>query len=124
LDVPGFALLQAVREIVEDMRQLIRAGSPPASFEPTTHEIEQRARAIARPSLRRVINATGVVIHTNLGRAPLGQAAIEHLCAIAGGYANLEYDLDAGRRGSRHGHVTAALAALTGAEDAIVVNNN
>ncbi|HWN70931.1 MAG TPA: L-seryl-tRNA(Sec) selenium transferase, partial [Haliangium sp.] len=124
LDVPRFALVQAVRALVDELRQSILAGHVPDALELATRDIEQRARALLRPSLRPVINATGVVIHTNLGRAPLGQAAIEHLCAVAAGYSNLEYDLDAGSRGSRHGHVTAALAALTGAEDAVVVNNN
>jgi L-seryl-tRNA(Ser) seleniumtransferase len=128
LDVPRFALVQAVRELVGEQRRRILAGDAPEAradaLAPATRDIEQRARALARPSLRPVINATGVVIHTNLGRAPLGQAAIAHVCAIAGGYSNLEYDLDAGGRGSRHGHVTAALAALTGAGDAVVVNNN
>jgi L-seryl-tRNA(Ser) seleniumtransferase len=128
LDVPRHALVQAVRELVAELRQRILAGDVSEAranaLAPATRDIEQRARALARPSLRPVINATGVVIHTNLGRAPLGQAAIEHLCAIAGGYSNLEYDLDAGGRGSRHGHVTAALSALTGAEAAVVVNNN
>jgi L-seryl-tRNA(Ser) seleniumtransferase len=131
LDVPRFALVQAVRELVDEQRRRILAGEAPEVLEdaladvaPATRDIERRARALSRPSLRPVINATGVVIHTNLGRAPLGQAAIEHLCAIAGGYSNLEYDLDAGSRGSRHGHVTAALRALTGAEEAVVVNNN
>lgn len=80
--------------------------------------------ARARGSLRRVVNATGVVIHTNLGRAPLGRAALDRLQAVAGGYATLEYDLAAGRRGSRSVHAEAALSALTGAEAAAVVNNN
>jgi len=132
LQVPRFAVVQAVRELVAAMRQRILAGAAPGTGdgpdEIAAHDIEQRARALARPSLRPVINATGVVIHTNLGRAPLSQAAIAHVAAIAGGYSNLEYNLDAGldagRRGSRHGHVTRALTALTGAEDAVVVNNN
>jgi L-seryl-tRNA(Ser) seleniumtransferase len=127
LQVPRFALVQAVRELVGEMRQRILAGATGAGNGPgeiPVHDIEQRAVALARPSLRPVINATGVVIHTNLGRAPLSQAAIAHVAAIAGGYSNLEYDIDAGRRGSRHGHVTRALTALTGAEDAVVVNNN
>lgn len=80
--------------------------------------------ARARGSLRRVVNATGVVIHTNLGRAPLGRAALDRVLAVAGGYATLEYDLAAGRRGSRSVHAEAALSALTGAEAAAVVNNN
>jgi L-seryl-tRNA(Ser) seleniumtransferase len=76
------------------------------------------------PSLRHIINATGVVIHTNLGRAPLAAEAIEQMGRIAGGYTNLEYDLDAGARGHRHVHAERLLVDLTGAEAALVVNNN
>ena len=76
------------------------------------------------PSLRPVINATGVVIHTNLGRAPLAADAIAHIGRIAAGYTNLEYDLDAGRRGHRHLHAERLLVEVTGAEAALVVNNN
>jgi L-seryl-tRNA(Ser) seleniumtransferase len=81
------------------------------------------ARARLRPSLRRVLNATGVVIHTNLGRAPLPAAARDAIGADAGGYSNLELDLDSGRRGRRDEHVRGLLCELTGAEDALVVNN-
>ena len=76
------------------------------------------------PSLRPVLNATGVIVHTNLGRAPLAAAAIERAARVAGGYSNLEYDLAAGARGSRHAHLGAMLAELTGAEAAMAVNNN
>jgi L-seryl-tRNA(Ser) seleniumtransferase len=76
------------------------------------------------PSLRPVLNATGVIVHTNLGRAPLAPAVLERVAAVAGGYSNLEYDLEAGRRGSRHGHLGGILAELTGAEDGLAVNNN
>jgi L-seryl-tRNA(Ser) seleniumtransferase len=76
------------------------------------------------PSLRPVLNATGVIVHTNLGRAPLATAALERARAVAAGYANLEYDLDAGARGSRHTHLGALLAELTGAETGLAVNNN
>ena len=78
----------------------------------------------ARGSLRPVINATGVVIHTNLGRAPIAEAAIERVAAIAKGYSNLEYDVAGGERGSRTVHAESLLTSLTGAEAAIVVNNN
>jgi L-seryl-tRNA(Ser) seleniumtransferase len=83
------------------------------------------ARAVQRlnPSLRRVINATGVVVHTNLGRAPLATAARSAVAAAAGGYSNLELDLGTGARGSRHAHVERLLCELTGAEAAVVVNN-
>ena len=77
-----------------------------------------------RPALRRVLNATGILVHTNLGRAPLPAAAAERVAAIARGYSNLEYDLHEGARGSRQDHVAAILRRLTGAEAAIVVNNN
>jgi L-seryl-tRNA(Ser) seleniumtransferase len=76
------------------------------------------------PSLRPVLNATGVIVHTNLGRAPLAAHALERARAVAAGYANLEYDLDAGARGSRHNHLGALLAELTGAETGLAVNNN
>ena len=75
-------------------------------------------------SLKRVINATGVVLHTNLGRAPLGKKAAEHIAAVASGYSNLEYDLEKGERGSRYNHVEKLLCDITGAEAAMVVNNN
>jgi L-seryl-tRNA(Ser) seleniumtransferase len=78
----------------------------------------------SRPSLRPVINATGVIINTNLGRSPLSRAALAAIQEVAGGYSNLEYDLEAGERDSRHTHVAALLCELTGAEAALVTNNN
>ncbi|HEX5216375.1 MAG TPA: L-seryl-tRNA(Sec) selenium transferase [Vicinamibacterales bacterium] len=83
-----------------------------------------RLAADAAPSLRRVINATGVILHTNLGRAPLAEVALDRIRDAAAGYANLEYNLDAGARGHRHVHAESRLLALTGAEAALVVNNN
>jgi len=82
---------------------------------------EERLRA---PALRRVLNATGIVVHTNLGRAPLGRAAAAHLAAMAEGYTNLEFDLGSGKRGSRQSHLRDLLRVLTGADDVLVVNNN
>jgi L-seryl-tRNA(Ser) seleniumtransferase len=91
-------------------------------------EIERRLEAEAasalRPSLRRVVNATGVIIHTNLGRAPLARAALDAINATAAGYSNLEYDIEAGRRGRRESHCQQLLARLAASEDAVVVNNN
>ncbi len=81
-------------------------------------------RSTARGTLLPVINATGVIIHTNLGRAPLSYAARQAMEAVAAGYSNLEYDLDAGERGSRYIHAEQLLCRLTGAEAALVVNNN
>src|SRR6185503_18721736 len=87
-------------------------------------EVAELAATLARPLLRRVINATGVVLHTNLGRAPLAASARAAIDEVARGYSNLEYDLGKGERGSRHDHLRALLRELTGAEDAIVCNNN
>jgi L-seryl-tRNA(Ser) seleniumtransferase len=86
-------------------------------------DLVERATARLRPSLRRVVNATGVIVHTNLGRAPLSDEARAAVLRAAAGYSNLELDLGAGRRGSRHEHVDAVLRELTGAEGAMVVNN-
>src|SRR4030042_3508341 len=83
-------------------------------------EIDQQVQ----PRLRRVINATGVVIHTNLGRSPLHPSAINHLIEVSKTYSNLEYDLELGERGSRYAHVEEILCRLSGAESALVVNNN
>jgi L-seryl-tRNA(Ser) seleniumtransferase len=84
----------------------------------------QALETASRPSLRRVINATGVVIHTNLGRSPLAAAALREIQEVAAHYSNLEYDLARGERGSRHEHLEGLLQELTGAEAALVVNNN
>ena len=104
------------------------AGEDIGSTDAAADAIESmRATALAgqaRGSLRPVINATGVVIHTNLGRAPLADAAIERIASIARGYSNLEYDLDKGGRGSRTVHAESLITSITGAEAAIVVNNN
>ncbi|HWN98279.1 MAG TPA: L-seryl-tRNA(Sec) selenium transferase [Blastocatellia bacterium] len=86
--------------------------------------LEARAASLATPSLRRVINATGVIIHTNLGRAPLAQAAISALVDVASHYSNLEYDLGRGARGHRESHCQELLARLTGSQAAVVANNN
>lgn len=86
--------------------------------------LEQALKAAARPSLRRVLNATGVIIHTNLGRSPLAAACREQLLEVAAHYHNLEYDLIRGERGSRQDHLEGLLQELTGAEAALVVNNN
>ncbi|HZF67350.1 MAG TPA: L-seryl-tRNA(Sec) selenium transferase, partial [Gemmatirosa sp.] len=92
--------------------------------EPAWSDAVARALAVrTRPSLRPLLNATGVVLHTNLGRAPLADAALDAVRDAAEGFANLEYDLEAGARGTRHAHCVARLRALTGAEDALVVNN-
>jgi L-seryl-tRNA(Ser) seleniumtransferase len=118
------ALIRAIRSTLHMARESIRAGATAPDRDTL---IEQAMRAIAlqsQPHLRPVINATGVIINTNLGRAPLSQRAIAQMSAVAQGYSNLEYDLAAGERGSRQAHTRALLCDLTGAEDALVVNNN
>jgi L-seryl-tRNA(Ser) seleniumtransferase len=113
---------RAVRELVDDARASIVATG---SAEPIDDaRIADRARSIARTPLVPVLNATGVIVHTNLGRVPIARAALDAAKRIGEGYSTLEYDLALGRRGHRHAHVRDALIALTGAEDAIVVNNN
>ncbi len=111
----------AARVALERAREEIRAGRDPG--DPVEATLAELATT-ARPSLRRVLNATGVLVHTNLGRAPLPAAALERVAEVGGGYSNLEYDLAAGARGSRQDHLAAALRRLTGAEAALVVNNN
>ncbi|MBA2536032.1 MAG: L-seryl-tRNA(Sec) selenium transferase, partial [Actinobacteria bacterium] len=111
----------AARRALERAREEIRAGYE--AGDPVELVISELDAAIA-PRLRRVLNATGVIVHTNLGRAPLAAEALERVRETAGGYSNLEYDLAAGARGSRQDHLAAALRELTGAEAALVVNNN
>ena len=113
--------VDAARRVIERAREEIRAGADPGDLAARLSAELEEAR---RPKLRRVLNATGVIVHTNLGRAPLPAAAVERVCDTAAGYSNLEYDLEAGARGSRQDHVAAVLRRLTGAESALVVNNN
>ncbi len=119
--------LQAVQSVLSELRQSPEVG--------VTIERERIAETInalvatrldewTQPTLRPVINATGVILHTNLGRAPLSKAAIEAASEVAAGYSNLEFDLESGKRGSRTIHASSLLTHLTGAEDALVVNNN
>ena len=111
----------AARAVIERARAAIRAGAEPGDL---AAALEAELAAVRRPALRRVLNATGVIVHTNLGRAPLPATALERVADAARGYSNLEYDLAAGERGSRQDHVAGLLGRLTGAESAIVVNNN
>ncbi|MEK6299215.1 MAG: L-seryl-tRNA(Sec) selenium transferase [Acidobacteriota bacterium] len=135
-----------LREILEQMRHEIEVQSPKSKVQspesgvtdqtldfglwtldlPSEIErrLEARAAGLTTPSLRRVINATGVIIHTNLGRAPLAKAAIEALAGVASRYSNLEYDLSRGERGHRESHCQELLARLAGSDAAIVANNN
>ncbi|MYA01985.1 MAG: L-seryl-tRNA(Sec) selenium transferase [Chloroflexi bacterium] len=122
---PRSQVVDAVRAELDSARALLGNGAA-AAFAPA--DIAESARHALngqlQPSLRRVINATGVVIHTNLGRAPVSEAAAQAMSEAAAGYSNLEYDLDAGERGSRANHLESLLQSLTGAEAAVAVNNN
>jgi L-seryl-tRNA(Ser) seleniumtransferase len=114
-------VVASARAALARAREDVKAGFPAGDLvERTAEELAARLR----PSLRRVLNATGVVVHTNLGRAPLADAALERVRETGAGYSNLEYDVEAGTRGSRQDHAGAVLRELTGAEGALVVNNN
>ncbi len=113
--------VDAARTVLERAREEIRAGADPGDLAARVRDELTAARA---PSLRRVLNATGVIVHTNLGRAPLAAEALAQVVEAARGYSNLELDLREGSRGSRQDHVAAILRRLTGAEAALVVNNN
>jgi L-seryl-tRNA(Ser) seleniumtransferase len=115
------ALVEALRAEASVIRA--RGGSQDAGGE-IERAVSGRLAAFAAPSLRKVLNATGVIVHTNLGRAPLGREAAERVAALATGYTNLEYDLDTGQRGRRDVHAERLICRLTGAEAAVVVNNN
>lgn len=124
--LPAEQLTAFVREGVDRVRRDVLDGGDRSDdlMGEVVREVTAAVEAYLSPSLRRVINATGVVLHTNLGRAPLPEAAIERVASAARGYANLEIDLGSGGRGSRTSHVEALLCRLTGAEAAAVVNNN
>ena len=114
----------AVTAELDEERAAIRAGAAPRSKRELASAIEFRAHRSALPSLRPAVNATGVVIHTNLGRAPLAESAAKAVAEVARGYSTLEYSVDTCSRGSRKEHAAQLIRSLTGAEDALVVNNN
>ncbi len=121
---PRSLLLNLIRQHLEHNRLYITASNPCSTFDEIVDAVCAQVRALGNPSLRPVINATGVIIHTNLGRAPLSKEAIAAIDATANSYCNLEFDLDSGTRGSRSTHIEPLLCQLTGAEAALVVNNN
>lgn len=125
-EAPRWAQVAAVRQAVNALRQQLVAHPQQAVdiLSTLSARIATELASLLQPSLRRVINATGVIIHTNLGRSLLSQAAQSRVAEVAAHYSTLEFDLDAGRRGSRHSHVERLLVELTGAEAAMVVNNN
>jgi L-seryl-tRNA(Ser) seleniumtransferase len=118
---PRELVLAAARASLERARAEIRAGGDPGAIVDAVLAELERAR---QPSLRRVLNATGVLVHTNLGRSPLADAALRRVAEVGAGYSNLEYDLERGERGSRQDHLASLLGRLTGADSALVVNNN
>ncbi len=124
-EFPRTEIVRAVRLVLEASREAIAAGGSAATELPELAlAIRQVLYERQRPSLRRVINATGIVLHTGLGRAPLAEEALEAVTEAAVGYCNLEVDLATGERGDRHHHLRELLRELTGAEDGLVVNNN
>ena len=123
---PRAVIVDSVREVIDELRKDILEGrrSQVGTKETLMTEIVARITGKKKKSLRRVINATGVVLHTNLGRANLSDKACESIMDVARNYTNLEYDVKRGSRGSRHDHVEKILTMITGAEAAMVVNNN
>lgn len=127
---PHEIVKETCRRIVQDMRdKIVNAKKKlPAEFSPdassVAEKVEKSIKGLYRYRLRRVINATGVILHTNLGRAPLCPEALERIIEVGKAYSNLEFDLAKGERGQRYDHVSSLICALTGAEDALIVNNN
>ncbi len=128
-DIPHALLLEACQSTVESLRQEILTN--PESFADVDLSVDhvarlaaERSKELNQPRLRPVINATGTLLHTNLGRAPLSEKALQAVTRVARGYSNLEFDLQKGARGHRYSHIEGLLCKLTGAEAATVVNNN
>jgi L-seryl-tRNA(Ser) seleniumtransferase len=117
-------IMDVVRQQLEESRLAIMRGVSCPSSDEIVDSICSRLQALAQPSMRPVINASGVILHTNLGRAPLSKEATAAMELVAADYCNLEFDLDSGARGSRNVHVEQLLCQLTGAEAALAVNNN
>ncbi|MGB4503462.1 MAG: L-seryl-tRNA(Sec) selenium transferase [Syntrophaceticus sp.] len=125
IDCPQHLLTAAAREVLSHWRTgILQEGLVPPDLGSLAREVVDLVEKMRKMSLRPVVNATGVVLHTNLGRAPLSNAAVDAVLNIARGYCNLEMDLDSGERGERYSHVEELLCQLTGAEAALVVNNN
>jgi len=118
-------VLRAIREVLEAKRkEIIKGLTPELSIDTISSDVERAIKELSAYRLKPLINATGVVIHTNLGRAILSDNALDNIRRVAGSYSNLEYELSQGKRGKRYSHIKDILKELNGAEDAIVVNNN
>lgn len=127
-EYPRALILKAINLVLDDLRAKIQNGEIEAQnqlgLDLVSNRVTEKLKMISRASLRPVINATGVVVHTNLGRSILAEKVLRRFRSLSGGYSNLEYDLERGVRGSRYTHVEDILKELTGAEAAMVVNNN
>ena len=118
-------VIRAIREVIDEKRRMILDGAEiDTSFDSIADDMERRIAELSAYRLRPVINATGVVIHTNLGRSLLPDQAVGNLVDVAARYTNLEYDIPSGKRGKRYSHIKDIITELTGAEDAVAVNNN
>jgi L-seryl-tRNA(Ser) seleniumtransferase len=114
----------AIREVISKARDDVMGGKEVPVMEQIVFKVREKVNSIFYPSLKPVINATGIVLHTNLGRAPLGEKVLEDMEDIIAGYSNVEFDLEKAARGNRDDHVVSLLKYVTGAEGAVVVNNN
>ncbi|MGD8990381.1 MAG: L-seryl-tRNA(Sec) selenium transferase [Desulfobacterales bacterium] len=128
-NIPHSVVVDSIRRVIDSRRKQILANNPAIGQESVSDAqmikaVKQSVQQAMTPNLRRTINATGIVVHTNLGRSPLATQVIDHLVTIAGRYSNLEYDLVAGRRGSRYSNVEELICEISGAEAALAVNNN
>ena len=121
-------VVEAIREETEGLREFIKTcedeGEAVRRTEELVQNIERHVVKMHTPDMRPVINGTGTILHTNLGRAPISMEHMEYVASVATGYSNLEYDLEAGRRGERYSHFEELLCKITGAEAAMAVNNN
>lgn len=128
--LPRSMIVRAVHLLLEEKRKRILSMTDLSQFEGgisqdvTLSQIEEKITEVEQPSLKRVINASGIIVHTNLGRAPLSEEAIKAMVEVGRYYSNLEFDLEGGQRGSRYAHVDSLLMELTGADAGFVVNNN
>jgi len=122
---PRRYVLQSIREVIEDHRKAILTGTNrDISFDILSDEIQKKLEKLSDYSLKNVINATGIVVHTNLGRSILSETVMQHVKDIAAGYSNLEYDIEKGIRGKRYSHIQRLTNEITGAENCLIVNNN
>jgi L-seryl-tRNA(Ser) seleniumtransferase len=124
LRFPRKIVIQSIRTVLESVRVKILAGqTADIALDAIPPCIEAEIKKLSSYSLLPLINATGIVLHTNLGRAVLSEKALENISVTGRGYSNVEYDLETGKRGKRHAHTKGLLRQITGAEDALIVNN-